>query len=67
MLVSKLKMDFADAPWSMVHGARARAQQLFEAVSKREEPPASGAETSERLSLSELLYRALVEPVEALS
>ncbi len=63
MIVSKLKIDFSDAPWSMVNGARARAQNLFEAAAMRDVLSSPG-QNGQRPSLGELLYRALVEPME---
>lgn len=63
MIVSKLKLDFVDAPWASVDGARTKAQQLFDTVTGRTENLGAN-KPAQRMSLGELLYSALVEPME---
>ena len=67
MIVSKLRLDFSEATWATMDGARTRALQLFEAVTGTEEGRGGKRTSAESPSLGELLYRALVERTELAS
>ena len=61
MIVSRMTLEFPNAPWAAASSASKQSKQVFQRVAKAPAVKLPKASEIERMSLEELLYFALVE------
>lgn len=61
MIVSRMTLEFPNAPWSAASNTSKQSKQVFQRIAKDPAVKLPKAGDIERMSLEELLYLALVE------